>query len=380
MNVGGSSIATVVYGTTWRWFMQGTLFCIQQTPEQAVNIFCNANAQTEMNTLMGKLRNHDIIDFHNVLFTTSMTINICSKLPSACTGASGYIVQDDLTFENANFAYSSTQTVLIECTPCQAFIIPVITGVHFSNWHFNQTGSVSSSGPSGVTVYVQSMTGAIFDKWVVCCGFFSLLEDQSSVSQSKYYGWDMEGTAVSGTKFALALSDFGVVASSVLNNVDGGITNAGSNLVITDDTIVGLFYCIEVVQIAAVVGTAMSCPTDVHVLNGGSATVDDNAFLIGSTPFLVDAGGFVTASNNLNYNPVGTFAVTVTASPFTFTDTAFVLETLYIRGGAITSITKSGVTLFGALAAGSAVTVSMYPGQSIIITYTVMPSITVDEF
>jgi hypothetical protein len=66
--------------------------------------------------------------------------------------------------------------------------------------------------------------------------------------------------------------------------------------------------------------------------------------------------------------------ISVTASPFTYT-AGKSPEAIYISGGTVSSITKSGTTLF----TQSNVTVDMAPGQQIIVTYSVAPTMIKDS-
>ena len=72
--------------------------------------------------------------------------------------------------------------------------------------------------------------------------------------------------------------------------------------------------------------------------------------------------------NNRGYNPVGISSITVGASPYTYTAGASP-ETVYVSGGTVTSITKSGNN-FG-LTSGA---FNLEPYESIVVTYTVKPT------
>ena len=96
-----------------------------------------------------------------------------------------------------------------------------------------------------------------------------------------------------------------------------------------------------------------------------SNDVYDDGF--GTAP-LIDDGTSTVIRNNRGYNPVGISAITVGASPFTYTAGASP-ETVYVSGGTITSITKGGNN-FG-LTSGA---FNLEPYESIIVTYTVAPT------
>ncbi|WP_330473844.1 right-handed parallel beta-helix repeat-containing protein [Terrabacter sp. C0L_2] len=77
---------------------------------------------------------------------------------------------------------------------------------------------------------------------------------------------------------------------------------------------------------------------------------------------------------NKGYNPVGPSAVTVTASPMTYT-ASYTPETLYINGGTVTNVKKGAITIHGA---GDCV-VNLAPGESCIVTYTAAPTMVADK-
>ena len=110
------------------------------------------------------------------------------------------------------------------------------------------------------------------------------------------------------------------------------------------------------------VGTCTTVEFDhVDLSTNGTAPISNTA----TGPFIIkDCNG---------YNPVGPSAVTVTASPMTYTAGSSP-ETLYVKGGTVTTITKGGVTL--ATATDAAIPVS--PAQAVIITYTVAPTMAKD--
>jgi hypothetical protein len=93
------------------------------------------------------------------------------------------------------------------------------------------------------------------------------------------------------------------------------------------------------------------------------------------TTFYSPAGTIGTAivRNNPGYNPVGPSAVTVAASPMTYTAGASP-EVLYVKGGTVTTITKGGITL----AAVTDQAISLAPNQACVITYTVAPTMAKD--
>jgi hypothetical protein len=74
------------------------------------------------------------------------------------------------------------------------------------------------------------------------------------------------------------------------------------------------------------------------------------------------------------YNPGGPSTVTVTASPMTITNNDSTPETIFVKGGTVSSITKGGITL----AVATNTQVLLQPGQSIVITYSSAPTLAKD--
>jgi hypothetical protein len=134
----------------------------------------------------------------------------------------------------------------------------------------------------------------------------------------------------------------------------------------------------------------------IHIDNGASHTrVIGNKVISSTGGAIVETGGAtytlamgndvqgatacVIANNstsvyekNPGYNPVGTFSITVTGSPFTYTS-ATSTETVIMNGGAMSSITVNGVS-YGAVTSGVVMTVP--PHTPIVVSYTVLPTMT----
>ena len=95
--------------------------------------------------------------------------------------------------------------------------------------------------------------------------------------------------------------------------------------------------------------------------------------LIGNTSGGLSLGAITGTNNvvhgNLGYNPVGVAAITVTASPFTYT-AGHVPETVYITGGTVSLIVQGGTTLFTA----TEKTVYLGPNEAITLTYSGLPT------
>ncbi len=73
-------------------------------------------------------------------------------------------------------------------------------------------------------------------------------------------------------------------------------------------------------------------------------------------------------TGNIGYNPVGTNAITVTASPFTYT-AGDAPETVYINGGTVSQVTVGGVNSFSQTNCA----VRLGPGTAVVVTYSALP-------
>jgi hypothetical protein len=91
---------------------------------------------------------------------------------------------------------------------------------------------------------------------------------------------------------------------------------------------------------------------------------------------IVDAGTSSTARvvDNIGYNPVGISSFLAGTSPYTYT-AGHTDETVYVRGGTVSSITQGGGTLF----TNTDNTMHLGPNESIIITYSVQPTVSVQK-
>ena len=80
------------------------------------------------------------------------------------------------------------------------------------------------------------------------------------------------------------------------------------------------------------------------------------------------SGGNNRVMNVIGYNPVGVSSITPGASPYTYT-AGTSPETVYVYGGTVSDITQGGVTL-----ATSPAQFQLGPNESIVVTYTVAPT------
>jgi len=101
-------------------------------------------------------------------------------------------------------------------------------------------------------------------------------------------------------------------------------------------------------------------------LIGGNGT---NAWAIAGASLLISG----VIKDNIGYNPVGLSAITVGASPFTYT-AGSTSETVYISGGTV-SLVKRGATT---VASASPSTVELPPFGTVQVTYSVLPTMVKD--
>lgn len=113
----------------------------------------------------------------------------------------------------------------------------------------------------------------------------------------------------------------------------------------------------------------------VEVTAGSEDTIVSNNDLFdsGSTSQIGNAGTNSVIRNNRGFNPVGVSSITVGASPFTHTAGANPQE-VYIFSGTVSSVTRGGTQIANA----TNVRVHLEPNQSLIVTYSVLPTMVSD--
>lgn len=78
--------------------------------------------------------------------------------------------------------------------------------------------------------------------------------------------------------------------------------------------------------------------------------------------------------NNTGHNPQGIASVTPGASPYTYT-AGNTPETVYVTGGTVSTIVKSGTTLY----ADTGHNIELEPNESVVVTYSVAPTMVKDR-
>lgn len=87
------------------------------------------------------------------------------------------------------------------------------------------------------------------------------------------------------------------------------------------------------------------------------------------SPFITLLGSTTQAYQNKGFNPVAASAITVGASPFTYTNNDGYMETVSVSGGTVSSITLRGTST--GLISGM---FTLYPGDALVVTYTAAPA------
>jgi hypothetical protein len=113
--------------------------------------------------------------------------------------------------------------------------------------------------------------------------------------------------------------------------------------------------------------------TGIAVAAGTSNRYDiSHNYVIGNTATINDGGSGTTkrVSRNLGYNPIAQTAITVTASPFTFTNNTGDDVDVFVIGGTVSQVTYNGNQVYTA----TGCVVRCRQDRSIGVTYTVAPT------
>ena len=240
-----------------------------------------------------------------------------------------------------------------------------IQALFVNNSYFDQSGSSGIAiigGNAGGTMKLVKLT----DCWSCSNGQYGI---QIFSSGTPIQEVDILNCIVSNnTQSGVA------VLSSLCTGVRviGGSFSANGGWGLIADTDVTKFYVTN-----ATVGPSAEFQTG--NISGGIALVGNNNFILlqgndvsgnVGTPILTSTlGSSCVIENNIGYNPVGASAIIVGASPFTYTAGA-TSESLFIKGGTVTDISVSGLPVL----ASTGVSIFLGANQSIVITYSSIPS------
>lgn len=122
--------------------------------------------------------------------------------------------------------------------------------------------------------------------------------------------------------------------------------------------------------------TGLSVPTGSGTAILTDALIEDNDMRGCPTPYAFVAAQFAGTSqilNNKGYNPQGPAAITVTASPFTYT-AGLTPEVVYVAGGTVTSLVKNSINL--QVTSGQ---VELAANEALVVTYSVAPTMAKDR-
>jgi len=114
-----------------------------------------------------------------------------------------------------------------------------------------------------------------------------------------------------------------------------------------------------------------------YVGGGGYVMVSENDLRGNITgPILFGAADTgVFAKDNLGFNPQGVATITVTASPFTYTNNDSVPEAVYIDAGTVSAIAKNSITVY----TSTGKMVWLEPGEAVTVTYSSTPTMNKDR-
>jgi Right handed beta helix region len=106
-----------------------------------------------------------------------------------------------------------------------------------------------------------------------------------------------------------------------------------------------------------------------------TGNIQGNDFTGNATAAVLNSGTLTAwVSGNKGYNPLGAAAVTPAASPWTYT-AGNTPEVLYLTGGTVSAVAKNSITL----AAATPATVTLDPGETVTVTYSVVPTANTDR-
>jgi hypothetical protein len=243
-----------------------------------------------------------------------------------------------LTAHNAYLADTGTSDGLwIETRAASARVI----GLSFS-----QTWTSSSIGYG---VYVSNDGGGIIDGI-----HFDMHRAYINGAHALYFA--------AGTNISVTNSDICANGTLTPNSFSGIVVAANINKVTLQGNRIR----------SACSGNSNQQFSGIYAIGAGDDWLIQNNDLTGNQSAGLTLGGTLTNSRiegNAGYNPVGAAAITVTASPFTYT-AGPAPESVYVKGGTVSAVT------IGAQTACTASPCQLYlgPNETAVVTYTVAPT------
>jgi hypothetical protein len=184
-------------------------------------------------------------------------------------------------------------------------------------------------------------------------------------------GNTMRGSGGSGIKIAEGGERYMLIGNSISNSGESGITvaNNGDAGAITASLIAdNICYDDQGVKTQEYGLIIFNSITD-------EIRIIDNDFTGNLTGAVsVFAASTLTFRGNVGYNNQGTAAISVGASPYTYT-AGNTPEAVYISGGTVSNVSKNGNTIF----AGSPATVWLDANEQLTVTYSVTPTMVKDR-
>lgn len=168
------------------------------------------------------------------------------------------------------------------------------------------------------------------------------------------------GTNVGRFGIKDAASGYSRIHHNIIGNLAAtswGVFSQGRTRVWIEDNIV--FTCSGGVDVTSSTGRVKGNDLSVNV----------------TTPVTGSSIAGMVFENNPGFNPQGINAITVTASPFTYTNADRVREAVYIFGGTVSQVAKNSVNLFTA----TNCTVWLEPEEAVTVTYSVAPTMKADR-
>lgn len=192
-------------------------------------------------------------------------------------------------------------------------------------------------------------------------------------------GTGIRANAPAGTRTAI-VGNVGTANVPIVAASASGLTITGNILTIDGTSAACIFLdtCTDSVVSQNVCSGATTGAVNVFSGTMNGIVVGPN-ICTGGTPAVDMAGGWTPGTNGtgsrvIRGNATGVYGLatqTVGASPWTFTNTARTPMTVYVRAGTVSNITMGGFSL----ATASPATLWLNPGESIIVTYSVAPTV-----